>query len=65
LVLVLRAIVGFGLVLQQTPFAVMAQVAPPVVRPDPPLLADVLVTDPGKVVESVGVPVQLDVVVII
>jgi hypothetical protein len=58
MVLVMSAIVGFGLVLQQTPFAVMLQPAPPEVILNPPLLAEELVTEDGKVVESDGVPVQ-------
>ena len=64
LVLVLSAMVGFGLVLQQTPFSVMVQLLPPLVIPLPPLIAEEPVTEPGKVVLSEGVPTQLVPVVV-
>ena len=52
LVLVNKAIVGLGVVLQQTPRAVTA--APPSVLIVPPLLAVVLVMDDMAVVTIVG-----------
>ena len=56
LVLVVKAIVGFVLVLQQTPFAVI--VAPPELEMFPPELAVKLVTEEIVVVEIFGITLR-------
>ena len=56
LVFVVNAIVGFGLVLQQTPFPVI--VAPPELEMFPPELAVELVIDEIVVVVIIGIAVR-------